>query len=95
MPSPYNLYVHHKCEDCTVRANRDFCNMSQASVAVLGRVKFTSVYPAGSVVCPGLMKPENALKPKSQSQRHYKTRDRGFQRAGRQRGRRRSRQGPG
>src|SRR2546425_239873 len=50
MPSPYNLDVHHKCEDCTVRANRDFCNMSQASVAVLGRVKFTSVYPAGSVL---------------------------------------------
>ena len=50
MPSPYNLYVHHKCEDCTVRANRDFCNMSQASVAVLGSIKFTSVYPAGSVL---------------------------------------------
>ena len=50
MPSPYNLELHHNCTDCTVRAERLFCNMSQDSIESLDSVKFTGVYPKGSLL---------------------------------------------
>jgi CRP/FNR family transcriptional regulator len=50
MPSPYNLDIHNNCSECTVRAERIFCNMSQATIAALDTVKFTGVYPKGSLL---------------------------------------------
>lgn len=50
MPSPYNLDIHNNCTDCTVREDRLFCNMTQATVAALDSIKFTSVYPKGSLL---------------------------------------------
>src|SRR5205823_2061613 len=50
MPSPYNLDLHNTCTDCSVRAERLFCNMSPASVSALETVKFTGVYPKGSLL---------------------------------------------
>ena len=50
MPSPYNLDLHNTCTECTVRAERLFCNMSPASVSAMEAVKFTGVYPKGSLL---------------------------------------------
>src|ERR1700694_4268210 len=50
MPSPYNLDIHNSCVDCTVRADRLFCDMSAASVAAMDGIKFTGVYPKGSLL---------------------------------------------
>lgn len=50
MPTPYNLEVFHKCSDCKIRAERTFCNMSEAGVEALSGMTFTSVYPKGSVL---------------------------------------------
>jgi CRP/FNR family transcriptional regulator len=50
MPTPYNLEVFHKCSDCKIRAERTFCNMSDAGVETLSGITFTSVYPKGSVL---------------------------------------------
>ena len=50
MPSPYNLDLHNNCSECDVRAERIFCNMSDESVAALDAIKFTGVYPKGSLL---------------------------------------------
>jgi len=50
MPSPYNLDIHNNCSECAVRAERLFCNMSQASINSLDTIKFTGVYPKGSLL---------------------------------------------
>lgn len=50
MPTPYNLDVFHKCTDCTVRAERQFCSLSQEGIEELSRITFSSVYPKGSVL---------------------------------------------
>lgn len=50
MPSPYNLDIHNSCTDCTARAERIFCNMSPSAVAALDAIKFTAVYPKGSLL---------------------------------------------
>ena len=50
MPSPYNLDIHNTCTDCAVRSERMFCNMSQASVASMDTIKFTGIYPKGSLL---------------------------------------------
>jgi CRP/FNR family cyclic AMP-dependent transcriptional regulator len=50
MPTPYNLELHNNCSDCSVRTNHMFCNMSAPTLAALDSVKFTSVYPKGSVL---------------------------------------------
>src|ERR1700694_4952302 len=50
MPSPYNLDIHNTCTDCSVRAERLFCNMTEASVASMDSIKFTGVYPKGSLL---------------------------------------------
>jgi CRP/FNR family transcriptional regulator, cyclic AMP receptor protein len=50
MPSPYNLDIHNNCSECTVRAERLFCNMSPTTIAALDSVKFTGVYPKGSLL---------------------------------------------
>jgi CRP/FNR family transcriptional regulator, cyclic AMP receptor protein len=50
MPSPYNLEVEYNCAECRVRADRLFCNMSEGAVAALDSVKFTGLYPKGSLL---------------------------------------------
>ena len=50
MPSPYNLDIHNTCTECTVRAERLFCNMSANSIAAVDSIKFTGVYPKGSLL---------------------------------------------
>src|SRR5260370_2105498 len=50
MPTPYNLDVHHSCETCPVRKERAFCNLSEKTVSSLNAMKFTSVYPKGSLL---------------------------------------------
>ncbi len=50
MPSPYNLEVEYNCSDCRVRAERIFCNMSDTTVHALDAVKFTGLYPKGSLL---------------------------------------------
>lgn len=50
MPSPYNLDIHNNCSECAVRAERNFCNMSQSTVAALESIKFTGIYPKGSLL---------------------------------------------
>jgi len=50
MPSPYNLDIHNTCTECTVRAERLFCNMSNSSIGAVDAIKFTGVYPKGSLL---------------------------------------------
>lgn len=50
MPSPYNLDIHNNCTECAVRAERVFCNMTNGSIASLDAIKFTGVYPKGSLL---------------------------------------------
>ncbi|MGN6183285.1 MAG: Crp/Fnr family transcriptional regulator [Thermoanaerobaculia bacterium] len=50
MPSPYNLEVEYNCSECRVRADRLFCNMSEDAVEALDSVKFTGLYPKGSLL---------------------------------------------
>ncbi|HEV8433892.1 MAG TPA: Crp/Fnr family transcriptional regulator [Thermoanaerobaculia bacterium] len=50
MPSPYNLEVEYNCGECRVRAERLFCNMATSTVTALDSVKFTGLYPKGSLL---------------------------------------------
>jgi CRP/FNR family transcriptional regulator len=50
MPSPYNLEVEYNCSECRVRPERLFCNMSDSAVEALDSVKFTGLYPKGSLL---------------------------------------------
>ena len=50
MPTPYNLDIHDNCTDCSVRAERIFCNMSPDSVKTLDEIKFTGLYPRGATL---------------------------------------------
>jgi CRP/FNR family transcriptional regulator, cyclic AMP receptor protein len=50
MPSPYNLEVEYSCVECKARAERVFCNMSASTVQTLDSIKFTGVYPKGSLL---------------------------------------------
>lgn len=50
MPSPYNLDLHNNCSECDVRIERLFCNMSDPTVADLETIKFTGLYPKGSLL---------------------------------------------
>lgn len=50
MPSPYNLDIQNSCADCARSAERTFCNMSPVTMEELNAIKFTGVYPKGSVL---------------------------------------------
>ena len=50
MPTPYNLDIQHSCSNCRLREERLFCNMSAATMTGLDAIKFTAVYPKGSVL---------------------------------------------
>lgn len=48
MPTPYNLDVHHNCNTCTNR--RGFCDMKPQALAAMEQIKFTAMYPKGSLL---------------------------------------------
>jgi CRP/FNR family transcriptional regulator len=50
MRTPYNVDTQNNCPDCTFRAERQFCNMAAPAVKALDAIKFTAVYPKGSVL---------------------------------------------
>jgi CRP/FNR family cyclic AMP-dependent transcriptional regulator len=50
MPSPYNLEVHYNCSECRVRAERLFCDMAPDTLSAFDSIKFTGVYPKGSLL---------------------------------------------
>ncbi len=50
MPTPYNLEVEYSCANCRVRGERLFCNMSDDSIRTLDAIKFTGLYPKGSML---------------------------------------------
>ena len=50
MPTPYNLDVHNDCTDCNVRQDRMFCNLGPETLAFLDGIKFTGIYPKGSML---------------------------------------------
>jgi CRP/FNR family transcriptional regulator len=49
MPSPYNIEIENNCTSCARSTERLFCNMSPAAMKMLDTIKFTSVYPKGSI----------------------------------------------
>lgn len=50
MRTPYNLNVQQHCTDCTLRKAGWFCQGSPQLAASLDEVKFTTVYPKGSLL---------------------------------------------
>src|SRR5204863_4276388 len=50
MPSPYNIDIQNSCTDCARKVERLFCNMSPGTMETLDAIKFTSVYPKGSLL---------------------------------------------
>src|SRR3954453_3512092 len=50
MKTPYNVDTQNNCSTCTFRAERQFCNMGTPAVKALDTIKFTAVYPKGSVL---------------------------------------------
>lgn len=50
MPSPYNIAIQNSCTACTRSAEQLFCNMSAEAMKTLDAIKFTSVYPKGSIL---------------------------------------------
>src|SRR3954471_4166915 len=50
MRTPYNVDTQNNCSNCTFRAERQFCNMATPAVKALDSIKFTAVYPKGSVL---------------------------------------------
>src|SRR6185295_8609368 len=50
MPSPYNIEIQNNCTSCSRSSERLFCDMSPAAMQTLDAIKFTSLYPKGSVL---------------------------------------------
>lgn len=50
MPTPYNLDVHNDCVACNVRQERMFCDLSPDALKALDAMKFTGIYPKGSML---------------------------------------------
>jgi CRP/FNR family cyclic AMP-dependent transcriptional regulator len=50
MPTPYNLDIQNHCTTCTNRTARQFCNMSDENVSAMETIKFTGIYPKGSLL---------------------------------------------
>ena len=48
MPTPYNLAVNHNCSTCNSR--HGFCGLPQKTVQSLEQIKFTAMYPKGSLL---------------------------------------------
>ncbi len=50
MPSPYNIEIQNNCTSCSRTAEQLFCDMTPAAMKTLDAIKFTSVYPKGSIL---------------------------------------------
>jgi CRP/FNR family cyclic AMP-dependent transcriptional regulator len=50
MAVPYELNVIESCVTCKLREDRLFCNLKGAALQELDRIKFSTSYPAGSVL---------------------------------------------
>jgi CRP/FNR family cyclic AMP-dependent transcriptional regulator len=50
MPSPYNIEIQNNCTVCERSAERLFCSLSPSAMKTLDSIKFTSVYPKGSIL---------------------------------------------
>src|SRR5258708_16832372 len=50
MNTPYNIDTQNSCQSCSFRSERQFCNMGTATVKRMDEIKFTAVYPKGSVL---------------------------------------------
>lgn len=69
MPSPYNIDVQDQCTTCNRHKEGFFCHLGADSLETLDTLKFTSIYPKGSllfvegetprgvfILCSGLVK---------------------------------------
>lgn len=50
MPTPYNLDVNHSCSSCPNKTEGRFCDVPAATRSSLEKIKFTGVYPKGSLL---------------------------------------------
>ena len=51
MPTPYNLNVQQNCTTCTLRQQPGrFCDLSNETLASMDSLKFTGIYPKGSLL---------------------------------------------
>jgi len=49
MPSPYNIEIQEHCNTCSLHKGT-FCGLKEGALSDLDHVKYTSVYPKGSVL---------------------------------------------
>ena len=50
MHSPYGLELTRGCEQCPLKCEGFFCDLSRTALQALDRIKFTSGYPRGAVL---------------------------------------------
>lgn len=50
MPTPYDLDIHNDCVKCSVRHGQMFCDLAPEALTVLDGIKFTGIYPKGSML---------------------------------------------
>jgi CRP/FNR family transcriptional regulator, cyclic AMP receptor protein len=50
MKGPYGFEMSGNCQNCKLRGNGFFCQLSPAALKDLDAIKFTSAYPAGAVL---------------------------------------------
>ena len=50
MKTPYNVDTQNHCDACHFREERQFCNMAAPAVKRMDEIKFTAVYPKGSIL---------------------------------------------
>ena len=50
MKGPYGFELNESCQNCKLRANGFFCQLSPAALKDLDAIKFASAYPAGAVL---------------------------------------------
>jgi len=50
MHSPYGLEVTESCQDCSMRSNYFFCDLSPAALKAFDAISFATSYPEGAVL---------------------------------------------
>jgi len=50
MHSPYGFELSKSCEDCPLRSEGFFCQLSKSSLNVLDGIRYTTAYPAGAIL---------------------------------------------
>jgi CRP/FNR family transcriptional regulator len=51
MGMPGKTYIIPDCSKCVARESRLFCNLSDAAISRLQKIKVTAVYPKGTLIC--------------------------------------------